>query len=392
MIDAERIKALSVLGYNFWLHLFRSLLPREKKDQAELFLSYFRDDRIANFTPEEYREIDRFEACVVCGLCPGHCRVMEEAPGRFFGPMHLAACASRSQPEFIADRDSLLLCAACGQCEPVCPEAVPVARVATAMRDMIWRVAAELLPPAYHTAAENLAAHGNIFGPASVPAGSATGAALVLGPRLRRMPDSAANLVELLRRLGLPATPVAEGSIGGEARSLGLLPDTAWVDALAASSAATIFVADPEAWLCLAADPRLKQKTVQPALLAAIEKWPAGAKLPPGPVAVHDGAAFGRRSPVAARVREFLAAAGATVVEMDRPGESAPPVGWEGGIELVDPELAGRLAARRLADARRAGARILLALSADDYALLSGQKVDGVEVVFIFDLLGRAAF
>jgi heterodisulfide reductase subunit C len=389
-MDAERIKALAVLGYNFNLHLFRSVLPREKKDQMEKFLGFFREDRISALTPDEYREIVNFERCVVCGLCPAHCRPMEEAPGRFLGPMHLAASSSRSHPEFVHDLDSLTLCAACGQCEPICPETVPVAAIAPAMRAMLWRVAAETLPPPYRQAAANLRAHGNIYGqPAAttLPSKDGAEAALVLGPRLRLLPDLSARLAETLARLGYDLTAAPEGSIGGVAQSLGLVPDTAWVDALGRSAVGAVIVADPEEWPALRADPRLAGKTVSSALSAVAEKWPAGMTFPniAAPAAVH-----GRNPGQVGQARELLQQGGLATVELDRPGAGIPPVGWEGGIELVDPELASRLARRRLADARSAGAKTLVFLSADDAALLGQEGMEGVEPIFFFDLVHQA--
>src|SRR4030042_1551043 len=138
----KQLKSLSVLGWNFGLHLLRAVIPRAKEDQAEKFRSYFRPDRITSFTPEEHKAILEFETCTLCGICSSHCRVMAISTGKFLGPEPLAACASRSQPDFAADASSLYLCAVCGQCEPDCPELVPVARMAMHMRNLIRRAAA----------------------------------------------------------------------------------------------------------------------------------------------------------------------------------------------------------------------------------------------------------
>ncbi|HUT52198.1 MAG TPA: (Fe-S)-binding protein [bacterium] len=396
-MDTARIKALAVLGYNFNLHLLKKVLPHEKKDQAELFRSYFKDDRIAPFTAAETAELNGFETCVACGLCPSHCRVMELSEGKFLGPMHLAVAASRSQPEFMHDGDSLFLCAACGQCEPVCPERVPVGRMARAMRAMLWRTAPEALPEAYHHAAENLKRHGSIYGePAAgaAPEHRDAGAALVLGPSLKRDAGRAGRVAEALKKLGIDVTCINEGSIGGVAESLGLVPDTGWVDALAASAARTVIVAEPDEWIALKDDLRLKGKAVKFILEAVAEKMPAGltlASLINGRAAVHDTHALCRRSSMWKLSRDVLGRAGVGIVEMEKHGEWSPPLGWEGGIELALPGLAGLLARARLDDAARAGALSLIVFSAADAALLERAGVDHeVSVHYFLDMVHEA--
>ncbi len=381
-MDIARWKSIAVLGYNFNLHLLRSLIPRRKKDQAELFLGYFRDDRIAALTAEEQESLEQLQGCVVCGLCPAYCRVMEQSPGRFKGPMHIAATASRSQPEFAHDLDSILLCAVCGQCEPICPERVPVSKAARHMRAMIWRVAGELLPEAYKNASLNLAQHGNIYGPPRAEASHREDAEalLVLGPLLRRHPGRANAARETLAGLGYDIATIEEGTIGGVARDIGLAPDTAWVDRLQSHPAGKVIVADPEAWLALADDERLAGKRPTFILEAIMERRPEGAALKDrvkGPVAVHEPCPLARHSYMGELARGMLERASLQVVEMDPAGIWSPPMGWEGGIDLAHPELAERLARSRLEDARDAGAASIVTLCADDALMLERAAREG---------------
>lgn len=395
MMDTARIKALVVLGYNFNLHMLRKVVSRDCTDQAELFRGYFREDRLPALTEREHRELLEFEGCVACGLCPSHCRVMALAAGRFQGPLHLATAASRSQPEFRDDLDSLLLCSVCGQCEPICPEHVPVSRMTRAMRGIIWRVAPEALPQAYHEAAENLKRHGSILGAApalDLPVKSSAAAALVLGPGLSHSPARARQVFDLLARLGYDLTAVSEGSLGGVAASLGLTPDTRWVETLARSSQKTVIAADPETWRALKDDPRVAGKTVKSLLEAVAEKWPAGLSLAgagKGPVSVHDPAAFARGSGQWRLARELLARGKAEVKEMAEHGEWSPPVGSEGGVSLGDPALAKSLAQARLADAQAVGAQTLVALSGDDADVLAAAKGEPEAIDFV-ELITRA--
>ncbi len=370
-MDLARLKSIAVLGYNFNLHILRSLLRRDKEDQAELFLSYFQEDRINGLSEKEHGESLRFEGCVACGLCPASCRVMEISNGRFLGPQHIACAASRSYPDLYNDADSLLLCAVCGQCEPVCPEGVPIASIARAMRSMIWRVAPEVLPEACFIARDNLEAYGNIYGEPVPLEGAAADSdtALVLGPLLRRHAEESGRVIETLYRLGYEPALAEEGSIGGVAESLGLTPDTSWINDLAGFK--NVIVADPDVWLALLKSDALERSRIMFITQAVEEKLGeldlSGAVQ--GPVAVHDTAALGRYSTVSADVRRLLSSTGIETVPLGEELDNAPPIGWEGGLNLVDPQFAGHLVRARFEDALQAGAGTLVTPCFQDVTL-----------------------
>jgi len=395
-MDTTRIKAISVLGYNFGLHMLRSILPGGEEDQAELFRSYFYEDRITSLTPREQQDLYRFDGCVSCGLCPAACRVMEAAKGRFQGPMSIASSASRSHPDFIHDADSIFLCAACGQCEPICPEAVPVSEIVGPMRAMMWRVAPEALPASYQTAKANLEQYGAIHGkpelPDLKPAGKGR-SALVLGPALARDRESAERIVSVLGKLGREVGGIEEGSVGGVAEAIGLVPDVGWVGALAELDTDEIIVAGPEEWLALKADERLAGKSVVHALEAVRARLPEKIKFPDDvkpPVALHHPYPMARRSELWRLGREMLERGGLEIVELDPRPEEAPPLGWEGGLELAYPQLAKELAKARVQDAEAAGAKTIITVAADDKRMLDERGVGAVGVVDLFELLGRS--
>jgi len=374
----------------------RSLVPRKRPDQAELFKSYFRDDKIAPFTEAEHKNLADFERCVACGLCPSRCRVMELAPDRFLGPMHIAVTVSRSQPEFLNDMDSIILCAVCGQCEPICPEGLPIAQITQAMREMIWRVAPESLPGPYHEAAENLRTHGNVYGPEpemDLPVNANASSVLVLGPGLRLDPEKAGRAADTLRKLGYEVTAVVEGAIRGVAGSMGLDTDTRWLEDLAGHGARQIIAADPATWIELLMDERLKGKQVRFILEAVTEKIPAGFSLSrfvKGSAVVHDPPALGRRSSMWRFIRGLLYKWGVELSEMELHGEWSPPAGWEGGLNLVDPALAGSLARARIGDALSAGAKFIITFSAEDALILGEACQDGdISVIYFMDLINQ---
>jgi len=390
-LDVARLKSIAVLAYNFNLHLLRSALPRKKPDQAELFKSYFRDDRITPFTEEEHRDLTRFEDCINCALCPAHCRVMQVSGGLFKGPRHVAVSASRSHPDFVFDLDSIALCAVCGQCEPICPQSVPVAEIARSMRSILWRIEDEL-PEAWIKARRNLERYGNIYGEdrvTTVGDAKEAEAVLVLGPFLRTEPRMANEAARALELAGVKTTLVEEGTAGGVAWSLGLDPDTGWLDPLAATPQELVIAADPETWLFLKHDERLAAKRV--ALMSEIlsEMLPANLRLKAeGPVTVHDPYPLARHSLLWKRTREMISSMGGELVEMRAYGPWAPPAGWEGGIDLVEPELARELAGARLSDALSAGAATIVTESAADAKLfIEAREEGGPEVAWLPEAL-----
>ncbi len=396
-MDAAKIKAISVLGYNFWIHVFKSLIPKDKEDQAELFREYFKEDRIAPFTLAEHEELKAFSSCVSCGLCPAHCRVMSLSDGAFPGPMRMALSTSRSHPDFIYDLDALCLCAVCGQCEPVCPEAVPVSRIASSMRRMAWRVSPESMPAAYLEARDNLEAHGNPYGREDGPAlprRDEADAVLILGPRLRLLPDKVSTIELCLAKLGAQVTGFEEGNAGGIVDALGLEADREWIGRLAESGQERIIVADPETWAALKNDPSLSQKKITFLLEEILERWPEDLHLVDTlemPAAVHEPSVLARGAFPPEAIQRLFAKSRLEPANMSPCGTFSPPAGWEGGLELVAPELSIKVARERLFDAKEAGAKTIIALCPSDAAVLDKAWREGLpEAVYFMDAIYSA--
>ena len=365
-MDLKQIKAISVLGWNFGWHMLRAVVPHKKEDQAEKFRGYFRPDRITGFTAAEHQAILEFENCTVCGICSAHCRVMAISAGRFLGPEHLAASASRSQPDFFADASSLYLCAACGQCEPDCPESVPVSRMTMHMRSMISRVAPEVIPGPIQTAAANLAQHGNIYGAApalALPRRPDAEFILFLGCRERMAPAQAASKVSLLQKLGVTVTGIDETCCGGVPETLGLETPVAARDRILAAGPKKVLTLCPHCTESFRRDPALAEKIEIRHLVEVLaERVPAGAaaKTLAAPVAFHDPCHLARGCGLIQEPRDLLRRLKLDLVEMNEIGDRAPCCGAGGGLALTDPELSKRVAQSRLAEAKQAGAKTLL--------------------------------
>lgn len=381
-MDLKQLKSLSVLGWNFGLHLLRAMVPRAKEDQAEKFRGYFRADRITSLTREEHAALLEFENCTVCGICSGHCRVMSVSAGKFLGPEHLAVAASRSQPDFAADASSLYRCAVCGQCEPDCPERVPVSRIARHMRSMIRRVAPEALPASVRAAAERLAAHGNLYGPApalDLPRRPDAEFILFLGCRERLAPERVPRRLKLLERLGVSVTGIEESCCAGVPETLGLEPPPEVSEKILAAGPQKVLTLCPHCTETLRQKPALTGK-VQVWHLAELlaERLPAGAKAVelPLPAAFHDPCHLARGCGIIQEPRQVLRRLGLELVEMTESGDRAPCCGAGGGLALTDPELGRALARSRLAEARAVGAKSVITACAGCRDLLGSARQD----------------
>jgi len=390
-MDLKQLKALSVLGWNFGLHLLRAAVPRRQEDQAEKFRSYFRPDRITSFTPEEHLAILEFESCTLCGICSSHCRVMARSAGKFLGPEHLAASASRSQPEFASDAPSLYLCAVCGQCEPDCPEQVPVARMAMHMRSMIRRVAPAVMPQPIQAAAHNLAQHGNIYGQApalALPRRPDAEFTLFLGCRERMAPERVQQRLKLLDHLAIRVTGVDESCCGGVPETLGLDPPPAVSEKILAAGPKKVLTVCPHCTEALRRNPALKDK-VEVSHLAEVlaERIPSGTKARdiPTPVAFHDPCHLARGCGLIQEPREVLRRLGVELKEMAESGDRAPCCGAGGGLALVDPALGKEVARSRLADAKAAGAKTLITACAGCRDQLTLARSDGDPTIFMLE-------
>ncbi len=399
-IDRKLFKSLAVLGYNFGLHILRALIPRGKKDQARTFIEYFREDGIEPLSVEEDELLFAFENCINCGICQDHCRVSQLSGGRFLGPEHIAVCASRSQPEFFADSESIFLCAVCGQCESACPEDVPVSKMAMHIRSMIRRTRPEALPKACHRAMENLERFGNIYdekGEEKVrewPRNPDAEYILFLGCRERVEPERASILFDLMARLGLSVTGIEEVCCGGVPETMGLEYQSDLVERLLAAGPEKLIAVCPLCAKKLGASSELSGRIeVKHIIEILLEKIPADLKARdiPEPVTFHDPCHLGRGCNIIEEPRQVLRGLGLEVVEMNEQGLEAPCCGAGGGLNLFDPDLARDMARARIADAKAAGARTLATECLACYNNLQGAaSEDGdLELVLITNLVAQ---
>ncbi len=364
-IDAKQLQAISYLGWNFGLHVLRSVNPARKKDpdQAELFRSYFLEDRITSFSQAEHEQLISFGTCINCGICLDNCRVMAMSKGKFLGPEHIAISSSRSQPEFFADADSIFRCAACGQCEPRCPESVPISAMTTHMRSIIGRVRPDSIPAVYAQYEENLRKSGLIYGNSKiekVPCEGKPQAVLFMGCKESLIPERAERLMQIVRSLGIKFTTIDEVCCGGVPASLGFDSGHDLPKKLLESGAEMVITVCPHCNSVLKHDPELGRKMDIRHIVEVIADNPRDSLGLNSPVVFHDPCHLGRGSGVMDQPRKILRDGGADLREMNESGLDAPCCGAGGGLIFTDPDLAQAVAKSRIRDAKAAGAGMLV--------------------------------
>lgn len=354
------------------------------------------------------------EGCRYCWMCRQACPVGHVTRRETLTPHGwgmLIASERRGVVSWTPDVvDAMYGCADCGLCQAHCATGQPLPDAIAAARALI--VASGQAPQAVVALHEGLlkgSAEAGVAGRRSdAPASSET--ALFLGEGAIAGDDTVSAVVRLLDAIGLRPALVAEGRPNGHlASSLGY-PDTA-------AGQARAVVADVEASRCR------EVLVLAPADRFAFERlygerlgvpWPEGvvvrevstvlaealaagrlrleASDDPRPWAYHDPCHSARiaRDHAAPRALARAVLANAPECRMFWREQRAHPCGATGGLDVVQPAIAARLAAARFADAARAGARLLVT---EDPACLRHLRAsapeDGV-VTSLYEVLAAA--
>lgn len=360
MIDLKEVKSIGVLGWNFGLHILRSIVPRKKENQAEKFKGYFSKDGIAAFKKEEIDQIYNFQQCTVCGLCQEVCIPSWVSQGKFLGPEHIAACAGRSQPEYISDADDFFRCTLCGRCEPACPEEVKISELAWLMRRWIYRVDPETTWSLFPSVKKNLDRFQNPFGPEKPVKDTGIGKdgrVLFLGCRETALGEPE-KWVELVKRFGIEASLVSGVCCGGLLDEIGAENLSPGLEKLLSQNPQEVITTCPHCFYHLKKKlpDRIKVKFIMEVIP---ENLSAPVKLS-GPVVYHDPCFLSRKSGMAELPRNLMKRIGLNAVEFSQSNSLADCCGGGGGLFWYDIGHAAKIAARRVQEAQKLGAEMIL--------------------------------
>jgi len=360
-MDKKQLKSLSVLGWNFALHLLRSLIPKKKKNQAEVFKGYFQKDWISAFSPEEIKLIFNLENCTVCGLCDQSCLPALLGEGKFLGPQYLVSCSGRSQPEYIFDLEHFLYCTLCGKCEQVCPQEVKVAELALLMRRWIYRIEPEKLWECFGEVKENIERYKNPFGKGKVEPESKIkkGASILFVGCFEEARGEPKRWQELLSKLGIDAQLITGICCGGFLEEMGAQEIDFGLTKLVELEPKEIITICPHCFYTLnrKLGNNLQIKFILE--LLADKKLAFNQKLAQ-PVIYFDPCYLSKKSGLIELPREIIRKAGWEMIEYPESKELADCCGAGGGLYFYDREFAKKIAKRKISEAVSLGAKTVL--------------------------------
>ena len=355
-MDQKQLKSLAVLGYNFALHILRNLIPRKRRNQAEVFKGYFKSDWIGAFTPEEQELIFNLEACTVCGLCNQVC-LPAFLDGKFLGPEHLVSCAGRSQPEYIFDLDDFYHCTLCGKCEEVCPEEVKISQLALLMRRWIERVNPERFWEIFPQVRDNLERFENPFGKPRESSSDKPepGAKILFTGCYEQVFGEPGQWQELLKSWGIETARVDGLCCGGILEELGVNRFNSGVEKLLAFKPAEIITTCPHCYSALK-----KKVSEQVPVRFILELAEGGAsELAEKRVLYFEPCLLRDFPELEEKALKLLEGLKAELVEYPKE-EQGDCCGAGGGIIFYEQDFAYQLAEKKVQQAKKAGAEIIL--------------------------------
>jgi ferredoxin len=129
-----KMRVLWILGRQFAIHYLRRVLFLYRPGGAKRFLANYSADRLPPFTAEEHELIPIWQRCTGCGLCEAACPI-DVAPINQGRLTYFALASSTWRDPTIAhalaeNMGDLAVCEPCAVCEEVCPEEIPLRKLA----------------------------------------------------------------------------------------------------------------------------------------------------------------------------------------------------------------------------------------------------------------------
>lgn len=362
MVDSRKAVSIGLLGWNFFLHLFKRYVLRKKSPSYDDFVENYKADYIAPFSQIERENLPFYQRCIVCGLCDPLCPSLNALGTHIFaGPMGISACLSRDPTQFSFVPD-IFRCVLCGACDEVCPEKVPVTEIVTYMRRKSQQLFPELLPPFYRQALENIQRYGNVYGVQPQPAYRTDSATLYWRGCYEShiySNDDKTPAMRLLDKLGISYQTIEEGCCGGLPEQMGIEYDFSPTKEKIRSLKIKRIITSCS--LCqLALSKRMPELEVLNVLEAISTSDIKGSSLSGKKTAYHDPCLLGRKLHIYDAPRVLVEKMGGILVPLGRERDEAPCCGAGGAFGEVSPELSQKIARDRIEEVIGSGAEVLV--------------------------------
>ena len=369
MPDRKLIVSLAYLGREFFLHLFKKYVLRQKSPGIDKFIEYYRDDRITPLTTIERDRHPDYTKCVACALCDPVCPVFATTGSeKFAGPMDIASCLSRDLTESARWPDPFLS-TLCGACDRACPENVPVSEMIVTLRRKTRINQPENLPAFYRDAISSLGLGAGVFGKVALipnetrglsPLSTTDESPVLYWRGCREALWETNTIPKLLDKLGVKFTSVDEICCGALPFEMGLDYDPSpALERIRNAGVSIIVTGCPD---CANELGRvLPEMKVKLAAELIYEKGAPNSKILAGKkVAFHDPCRVGRGTEVWDPPRDIIRNMGGELVSQEHEKETAICCGAGGGLLEVDAALAKKIARNRIDEIMATGADALV--------------------------------
>lgn len=138
----RKLRAQGVLAFLFVIHLLKKVFFFWRRPRGlSIFLGQYIADGIYPVEERERHEFPSFQKCQACSLCTFSCTAVQQgrAPSAF-EPKFIMLGLGRSSHESEVFLEEWLPCIECGSCQVLCPNDVPIHRMAEQIIERRQRV------------------------------------------------------------------------------------------------------------------------------------------------------------------------------------------------------------------------------------------------------------
>lgn len=366
--DKKGILAILNLAIQFNIHIFKRIFPLFiKKDGIEVFEENYRNDNLFSLTEEERNKLFNFEKCINCGICSSQCVVLSVLEkNNFLEPRFITSSLSRALNEFNTNIDIIYNCLICEACKVLCPQGIPIPEVVSFIKNKILKK-----PPLNYIKLLNLKNTGNIYGEKkedfnSFEKENAEYVFFIGCVGRYREKESIKKTLSLLKLLNVNFTTIKELHCG---RSIITSSDNLElfekiikenIKRIQEKNTNKVITSCPECYYTFKNNPHYKEKIKTFHLTSFLNNFKFPLERKDDKITYHDPCDLGRISSIYEEPRNLIKNITTNFVEMENIREFSHCCGSREGCKIEDNTIVKKLSEKRIEEANKTGAKILL--------------------------------